>query len=444
MTTNATVKIPGNANFCGGEIQNAKFQSLISKDNATEGEFWYDSVTHKPMYNNGTTNKEFGKEYSVFTGADGTNVGTSGLVPAPNATDNTKFLCGDGTYKTPEGRNYTFSTGLTNDNDTISVTNYDRLIKNNAHPNASNQIAIGLNASTNFSYGYQVAIGSYTQTSGNYCIALGDQAKMSNGVTNAIQIGQGTNDTSNTFQVWSYKLLDKTTGLIPDERLSNNIAKTSAIPTTVAELTDSSNYALKTDINKVYKASGTVASASALPTLSASVLGNVYNVTTAFNTTSDFVEGAGKNINVGNDIAVVNIGTDSSPVYKFNVLGDFVDISGKQDIITDLGTIRSGAALGSTALQSISSSDVTTALGYTPCKRISATNSALTSSNGVCTWNIPNTLATADVQVSVYEVGSNSNTIVYPAVEANANTVTVSLLSTENISAGAYKAVIAG
>ncbi len=39
--------------------------------------------------------------YSVFTGADGTNAGTSGLVPAPAATDNVKFLKGDGTWATP-------------------------------------------------------------------------------------------------------------------------------------------------------------------------------------------------------------------------------------------------------------------------------------------------------------------------------------------------------
>ena len=36
--------------------------------------------------------------YSAMTGADGTNAGTSGLVPAPVATDNTKFLRGDGTW----------------------------------------------------------------------------------------------------------------------------------------------------------------------------------------------------------------------------------------------------------------------------------------------------------------------------------------------------------
>jgi len=36
--------------------------------------------------------------YSAFTGADGVNAGTAGLVPAPAATDNEKFLRGDGTW----------------------------------------------------------------------------------------------------------------------------------------------------------------------------------------------------------------------------------------------------------------------------------------------------------------------------------------------------------
>ena len=39
--------------------------------------------------------------YSVFTGADGVNPGTAGLVPGPAATDNVKFLKGDGTWATP-------------------------------------------------------------------------------------------------------------------------------------------------------------------------------------------------------------------------------------------------------------------------------------------------------------------------------------------------------
>lgn len=36
--------------------------------------------------------------YSSFIGANGTSGGASGLVPAPAATDNTKFLKGDGTW----------------------------------------------------------------------------------------------------------------------------------------------------------------------------------------------------------------------------------------------------------------------------------------------------------------------------------------------------------
>ena len=38
--------------------------------------------------------------YSAFTGATGSAAGTSGLVPAPVATDNTKYLKGDGTWGT--------------------------------------------------------------------------------------------------------------------------------------------------------------------------------------------------------------------------------------------------------------------------------------------------------------------------------------------------------
>ena len=38
---------------------------------------------------------------NTMTGADGTNAGTAGIVPAPTATDNTKFLKGDGTWSNP-------------------------------------------------------------------------------------------------------------------------------------------------------------------------------------------------------------------------------------------------------------------------------------------------------------------------------------------------------
>lgn len=49
--------------------------------------------------------------YSAFTGADGTDAGSSGLVPAPTATDNVKFLKGDGTWAVPTDTTYNDMTG---------------------------------------------------------------------------------------------------------------------------------------------------------------------------------------------------------------------------------------------------------------------------------------------------------------------------------------------
>lgn len=90
----------------------------------------------------------------------------------------------------------------------------------------------------------------------------------------------------------------------------------------------SSDYYTKTQIDglvsSVYKPAGSVAFAN-LPTLSSSVLGNVYNVTDAFTTTSNFVEGAGKSYPAGTNVVVVDIG---SSTFKFDVLAGMVDLSG--------------------------------------------------------------------------------------------------------------------
>ena len=49
------------------------------------------------------TAAQLNKTTSTFTGADGSAAGASGMVTAPVATDNTKFLKGDGTWATPAG-----------------------------------------------------------------------------------------------------------------------------------------------------------------------------------------------------------------------------------------------------------------------------------------------------------------------------------------------------
>lgn len=56
-------------------------------------------------------------------------------------------------------------------------------------------------------------------------------------------------------------------------------------------------------------------------------MGKVYNMSDSGVTTSDFVEGAGKSILEGDNVGICNVGTEESPVYKFDLLSGFVDLS---------------------------------------------------------------------------------------------------------------------
>ena len=77
-------------------------------------------------------------------------------------------------------------------------------------------------------------------------------------------------------------------------------------------------------LSSTYKAKGSVAFAS-LPALIAANEGNVYNVTDAFTTTSDFVEGSGKSYPAGTNVVIVNT---TGTTNKYDVLSGFVDLSG--------------------------------------------------------------------------------------------------------------------
>lgn len=56
-------------------------------------------------------------------------------------------------------------------------------------------------------------------------------------------------------------------------------------------------------------------------------IGKVYNMSDSGVTTSDFVEGAGKSIQEGDNVGICNVGTEESPIYKFDLLSGFVDLS---------------------------------------------------------------------------------------------------------------------
>ena len=75
-------------------------------------------------------------------------------------------------------------------------------------------------------------------------------------------------------------------------------------------------------ISSTYKAAGSVAFA-ALPTLTAAIEGNVYNISDEFTTTDDFVEAAGTKYPAGTNIVCIKVGE----AYKWDVLAGFVDLS---------------------------------------------------------------------------------------------------------------------
>ena len=79
-----------------------------------------------------------------------------------------------------------------------------------------------------------ISIGSYTFAYSTEAIAIGtgNMGCFAN-ANKAIQLGEGSNTTANSFQVYSYQMLDGTTGKIPVERLpsGNSIEVTNTMPT---------------------------------------------------------------------------------------------------------------------------------------------------------------------------------------------------------------------
>lgn len=84
-----------------------KAYSSFDTTNATDTTFYYgrrelqDKLTAGTNIQiNGTTISATDTTYSAFTGATSQDAGVAGLVPAPAAGDNMKYLSGDGTWKT--------------------------------------------------------------------------------------------------------------------------------------------------------------------------------------------------------------------------------------------------------------------------------------------------------------------------------------------------------
>ena len=124
-----------------------------------------------------------------------------------------------------------------------------------------------------------IAIGSRVSCSAKRSIAIGGQdfvntASTSATATQAIQLGQGTNNNAKTFQVWDYQLLDGNTGKIPTERLD-----LSSITPTMETLTI--NNAVVNDTAQTIEYDGSSAQTVSMPYISYisnnEITGHVFN-----------------------------------------------------------------------------------------------------------------------------------------------------------------------
>ena len=95
-------------------------------------------------------------------------------------------------------------------------------------------------------------------------------------------------------------------------------------------------------LNGAYVIRGNSAFANLPATLTKAMNGYVYNVTDEFTTTANFVEGAGKKYPAGTNVAIVNLGNDTTPDMKFDVIGSFIDVDAIEEKIQNVSDMIAG------------------------------------------------------------------------------------------------------
>lgn len=121
----------------------------------------------------------------------------------------------------------------------------------------------------------------------------------------------------------------KTSDLTNDSDFQTDTDVESAIETALQNGTDpyqtksEVEAEIKSQIGGAYKPQGSIAFAN-LPALSASIEGYVYNITDAFVTTANFIEGAGHSHPAGTNVVCVEHGTG---VYMWDCLTGAIDLS---------------------------------------------------------------------------------------------------------------------
>jgi hypothetical protein len=376
----AEKKILVNRDMNKNEILNVKAQNLAATPNdVVESQFWYDTANHTMKFYNGTNAVDMGSQGRIYTGGTGIDIDGSVIsinidVVARKSDLPTKVsdLTNDSGY----------ISGITGSDVTTALgyTPYNATNPNGYQANVIETVKVNNTALTPSGKAVNVTVPT--------------TAADVNALPNTTKYGANVDLSLNTTD---YKM---TITLKDQDGNTLGTAKTVDFP--IESVVVGGSYDA-TNKNVVLELKN----------------GNTIEFSVA-----DLVSGLQSEITSTNKLNA-DLVDDSTSANKFVTAANKTTWNNKQDAISDLATIRSGAAKGATATQ-----------------KITATNPALTATGGVCTWTISNTLATADVHVTIKEVATNDE--VETSITTTANNVVIKMNSTSNIAAGTYKAVIIG
>lgn len=165
----------------------------------------------------GTTNNQ---SYSILIGANTTTVSDCSTVIGNTAVSGGSYATALGYYARANDQ---YATAIGNS----SFANYQQATAIGHNSQATKAATLAAGSFSKATAAGATAVGVLSWATQDAATALGYEAKAT--AVGALQIGTGTNNTANTLQVSSYTLLDTSTGLIPDARISTTIDRISAI-----------------------------------------------------------------------------------------------------------------------------------------------------------------------------------------------------------------------
>lgn len=197
LTAGSNITIDANNEISATDTTYSAGSGLTLSDT----EFSVDTTTIQPKLTagsnisiSGDTISATDTTYSDFTGTDGVDAGTAGLVPAPATTDAGKYLKADGTWDTVNAGPTVVQTTGTSTTDVMSQVATSQLIYPSGQINKTNRdISIGDNiyaAYPNWEHG-SVMIGHEVFNNGmDQCVAIGYNAIVSGTPNYTVALGR--------------------------------------------------------------------------------------------------------------------------------------------------------------------------------------------------------------------------------------------------------------